>query len=75
MLSTFEFWLELAWLGAKCKCKTWLVQGYRDRYDDIDHGHEKQTNFYVFFFHRSIFTEIREFATIVLWKLVINFGL
>ena len=26
------------------------------------------------FFHRSIFTEIREFATIVLWKLVLNFG-
>ena len=26
------------------------------------------------FFHRSIFTETREFATIVLWKLVINFG-
>ena len=26
------------------------------------------------FFHRSIFTEIMEFATIVLWKLVINFG-
>ena len=26
------------------------------------------------FFHRSIFTEIREFTTIVLWKLVMNFG-
>ena len=25
-------------------------------------------------FYRSIFTEIKEFATIVLWKLVINFG-
>jgi hypothetical protein len=24
-LSTFEFWLELAWLGAKCKGKTLLV--------------------------------------------------
>jgi hypothetical protein len=24
-LSTFEFWLELAWLGAKCKVKTLLV--------------------------------------------------
>ena len=33
----------------------------------IDHGHEKN-------FYRSIFTEIKEFATIVLWKLVINFG-
>ena len=28
--------------------KEWLNQGYRDRYDIIDHGHEK-TNFYVFF--------------------------
>ena len=27
------------------------------------------------FFHRPIFTEIREFATIVLWKLAVNFGL
>ena len=35
-------------------------QGYRDRYDIIDHGHEKTT--FMFFFHRSIFTEIREFA-------------
>ena len=25
LLSTFEFWLELAWLGAKCKGKTLLV--------------------------------------------------
>ena len=25
-----------------------LAQGYRDRYDIIDHGHEKK-NFYVFF--------------------------
>ena len=25
MSSTFEFWLELAWLGAKCKGKTLLV--------------------------------------------------
>ena len=33
---------------------------------------KKQTFMYIF--HRSIFTEIREFATIVLWKLVINFG-
>ena len=24
-LSTFEFWLEVAWLGAKCKGKTLLV--------------------------------------------------
>ena len=32
----------------------------------------KKTLMYIF--HRSIFTEIREFATIVLWKLVINFG-
>ena len=24
-LSTFEYWLELAWLGAKCKGKTLLV--------------------------------------------------
>ena len=24
-VSTFEFWLELAWLGAKCKGKTLLV--------------------------------------------------
>ena len=25
MSSTFEFWLELAWLGAKCRDKTLLV--------------------------------------------------
>ena len=47
-------------------------QGYRNRYDIINHGHEK--NPFVYFFQRSIFTKIREFATIVLWKLVINFG-
>ena len=35
-------------------------QGYRDRYDIIDHGPEKNT--FMFFFHRYIFTEIREFA-------------
>ena len=46
-------------------------QGYRDRYDIIDHGHEKTT--FMCFFHRYIFTEIRGFATIV-FKLVINFG-
>ena len=46
-----------------------MLQGYRDRYDIIDHGHEKTT--FMCFFHRSIFTEIREFATIVLWKLVL----
>ena len=50
-----------------------IHQGYRNRYDKFDHGHEKKT--FVYFFQRSIFTEIREFATIVLWKLVINFGL
>ena len=49
-----------------------LNQGYRDMYDIIDLGHEKNT--FMCFFHRSLFTEIREFATIVLWKLVINFG-
>ena len=48
-----------------------LNQGYRDRYDIIDHGHEKKI---MYFFHRSIFTKIREFTTIVLWKLVIHFG-
>ena len=48
-----------------------LNQGYRNRYDIIDHGHEKKT--FMYFFQRSTFTEIREFATIVLWKLVINF--
>ena len=36
------------------------AQGYRDRYDIIDHGHEKKT--FMCFFHRSISTEIREFA-------------
>ena len=46
-------------------------QGYRDRYDIIDHGHEKKISV---FFHRSIFAKIREFATIVLWKLCVNFG-
>ena len=25
VVTTFEFWLELAWLGAKCKGKTLLV--------------------------------------------------
>ena len=49
-----------------------MDQGYRNRYDIIDHGHEKKT--FMYFFHRSISTEIREFATIVLWNLVINFG-
>ena len=33
----------------------------------VDHGHEKKH------FYRSIFTEIKEFATIS-YKLVINFG-
>ena len=47
-------------------------QGYRDRYDIINHGHEKNT--FMCFFHRSIFTEIREFTTSVLWKLVVHFG-
>ena len=41
-------------------CISCLWQGYRDRYDIIDHGHEKTT--FMCFFHRSIFTEIREFA-------------
>ena len=49
-----------------------LGQGYRDRYDIIDHGHEKNT--FMCFFHRPIFTKIREFATSVLWKLVVHFG-
>ena len=49
-----------------------LSQGYGNRYDIIDHGHEKKTFMYIF--HRSKFTEIRKFATIVLWKLVINFS-
>ena len=31
-------------------------------------------NTFMNIFHRSIFTEIREFATIVLWKLVTNFS-
>ena len=43
------------------------IQGYRDRYDIIEHGHEKST--FMCFFHRPIFTEIREFAAIVLWML------
>ena len=48
------------------------AQGYRDRYDIIDHGHEKNT--FMCFFHRPIFTKIREFSTSVLWKLVVHFG-
>ena len=32
-------------------------QGYRDRYDIFDHGHEKKTTF-ISIFHRSVFTEI-----------------
>lgn len=40
------------------------VQGYRNRYDIIDHEHEKKT--FMYFFHRPIFAKIREFATIVL---------
>ena len=55
------------------KAKGEVHQGYRNRYDIIDHGHEKTT--LVCFFHRSIFTEIRGFATILLWKLVINLGI
>ena len=49
-----------------------FCQGYRNRYDIIDHGHEKNT--FMCFFHRPIFTKIREFATSVLWKLVVHFG-
>ena len=45
------------------------IQGYRDRYDIIEHGHEKST--FMCFFHRPIFTEIREFAAIVLWMLAV----
>ena len=43
-----------------------INQGYRNRYDIniIDHGHEKKPFMYIF--HRPIFTEIREFTTIVL---------
>ena len=44
-------------------------QGYRDRYDIIEHGHEKST--FMCFFHRPIFTKIREFAAIVLWMLAV----
>ena len=29
-LSTFEFWLEVAWLGAKCKGKT-LLKAVQDK--------------------------------------------
>ena len=54
------------------KAKGEVHQGYRNRYDVIDHGHEKKP--FVYFFQRSISTEIREFATIVLWKLVTNFS-
>ena len=46
-----------------------ICQGYRDRYDIIEHGHEKST--FMCFFHRPIFTEIREFAAIVLWMLAV----
>ena len=49
-----------------------LNQGYRDMYDIIDHGHEKKN--FVYFFQRSTFTEIKEFATIISWKLVTNFS-
>ena len=45
------------------------LQGYRDRYDIIEHGHEKST--FMRFFHRPIFTEIREFAAIVLSMLAV----
>ena len=45
------------------------AQGYRDRYDIIEHGHEKST--FVCFFQRPIFTKIREFAAIVLWMLAV----
>ena len=38
----------------------------------IMHGHEKKP--FMCFFHRSIFTEIRELATSVLWKFVVHFG-
>ena len=39
------------------------TKGYRNRYDIIDHGHKKNT--FMYFFHRSVFAEIRKFATIV----------
>ena len=48
-------------------------QSYRNRYNIIDHGHEKK-NYFIYIFHISVFTEIKEFATIVFWKLVKNFG-
>ena len=44
-------------------------QGYRDRYDIIYHGHEKKP--FMCFFHRPIFTEMREFAAIVIWMLAV----
>ena len=44
-------------------------QGYRDRYDIIEHGHKKST--FMCFFHGPKFTEIREFAAIVLWMLAV----
>ena len=47
-------------------------EGYRNRYDIIDCGHEEKP--FCVFFQKSISTEIKEFATIVLWKLVTNFS-
>ena len=59
-------------LNQNCLKINGTTQGYRDRYDIIDLGHEKNT--FMCFFHRPIFTKIREFATSVLWKLVVHFG-
>ena len=35
---------------------------------------DMKKNTFMCFFHRPIFTKIREFATSVLWKLVVHFG-
>ena len=45
------------------------VQGYIPKVIETGmlHGHEKKN--YVFF-HRPLFAKIKEFATIVLWKLI-----
>ena len=63
---TYEIFVIISALASKKirENKGTLFQGYRNRYDIIDHEHEKNT--FMYFFHRPIFAKIREFATIVL---------
>ena len=59
-----HFWslAKVVWSIMRKKINVRLVpsQGYRDRYDIIDHGHKKKT--FMCFVHRSVFAEIWDVA-------------